>query len=124
MTKPSVPAMLQIPKLLEAFYSVSEDRLNPNGEALLNLVTLNEEKTKPDAITYTVDDCIVEEAYDAVTQIIGSLLFGVLGEVAEGVTVTQEWPHIIYSPVLSTKSFSKMLRDTHTQDPFGKFTKH
>lgn len=124
MTKSPVPAMLQIPKLLEAFYSVSEDRLNPNGEALLNLVRLNEEKTKPDAITYTVDDCIVEKAYDAATQIIGSLLFGVLGGVAEGVTVIQNWPDIIYTPILSTKEFSKIMKDLDSEEPFGKFTKH
>lgn len=110
MAKLLVPPMLQIPKLLEAFYNVSEYRLSSEEEALLKLISLNEEKTEPHAITYTVDDCIEGEAYHKATQIIGSLLFGVLGEVAEGVTVIQKWPHIIYSPILSTKRFSKMLR--------------
>lgn len=112
-----IPLILQPLNLLQAFYQVSDNRLNANGEALLTFATLDQEKTTPIDFVYNVDPLIQGEDFKAMADIIGSLLYAVLRDVCDGIIVKLE-PNVIHFHL------AIILKEIHNIDPkpFGKFS--
>lgn len=112
-----IPPILKPLNLLQAFYQVSDYRLNANGEALLTFATLDQEKTTPMDFVYNVDPLIQGEDFKAMANIIGSLLYAVLRDVCNGVNVKLEPNVIHFYPAI-------ILKEIHNIDPkpFGKFS--
>lgn len=123
MTKPLVPQMLKPQNLIRAFYSISPNRLNQNGEALLNLVSLDENNTTPDSIIYWVDNCIENntEPFKAIANIIGSMLYAIIGDIAEGVHVHIEGQKITFHPLL-IKPIELLMVKPDPENIFGNFS--
>ena len=97
-----VPDLLQIPNLLETFYTFHGGfKLNSQEEALMSLVQLDLENTKPETIVYLVDNCIEPGTlpFLAIQGIITQLLAFFLAPVCDGIHVHIEPGRISYSPI-------------------------
>lgn len=123
MNKAPVPQMLKPSNLIRAFYQISPERLNPNGEALLGMVTLDEDNTTPDSLIYSVDDCIESqsEPFQAIADIIGSMLYAIIGDLVEGVHVHIDGQTIIYHPLFIKPLHLKIIQPD-PKNIFGNFS--
>lgn len=111
-----IPPILKPLDLLQAYYQVSDNRLNANIEAMLTFATLDQEKTTPMDFVYNIDPIIQDGDFKAMAYIIGSLLYAVLKEVCDGITIKLEPNVIHFHPAI-------ILKKIHNIDPkpFGKF---
>lgn len=118
------PDMLQPTKLLQHFYSLNEARLNTQGEALISLVTFDQEKSTPEELIYWVDDCIGNgtEPFKAIMDILATLLGEVLSEVSDGAAVAVYGQSIHFIPVIKIDIIKEILSKLHRANPFGGYS--
>ena len=118
------PDMLQPTNLLQHFYSMNEARLNNQGEALISLVTFDQEKSTPTELIYWVDDCIEQgtQPFKAIINILATLLGEVLSEVSDGAAVAIHGQAIHFLPVIEVTVIKDLLHQLHQNNPFGNFS--
>ena len=118
------PDMLQPTKLLQHFYSMNAARLNNQEEALISLVTFDQEKSTPTELIYWVDDCIKEgsQPFKAIINILATLLGEVLSEISDGAAVAIHGQAIHFMPVIDMGAIEQIIKKLHKINPFGNFS--
>lgn len=118
------PDMLQPTKLLQHFYSMNAARLNNQEEALISLVTFDQEKSTPTELIYWVDDCIKEgsQPFKAIINILATLLGEVLSEISDGAAVAIHGQAIHFMPVIDMGTLEQIIKKLHKINPFGNFS--